>query len=410
MVMTDGAESRRFGRAVGLLRAEGTATQASFVELFFDLFVVFALTRLVAYAATNLSPDAHPSEQWITIAHTLLMLLTLLWAWTITTYVTARFDPKRLAVQVFVVGTAFGMLIMGGSVLRAFDSRAAGFAYPYVVMQLGRTLALGLMLRGHALRRPFLHATVWYCLSAVPWLLGVAVGSSARVVLWSVALLIDLGGARAGWPLPGLKSDRIATWGAHPRYLASRFQQLLMIALGEPLLAVGIIFSLKPASPYRDAALVTAFLTTVLLWRIYYHLAGELLPDAVASAVDPARSGRIAGVAHIIMICGIVLNGVGHEVIQSYPARYTDPASLVMIIGGPAAYLAGRAVLERVVFSRISRRRFVAIAVLLLLAAPSPVASPTAVAVAVGLVLLGLAVADTRQSWNRPVESPSPLR
>jgi low temperature requirement protein LtrA len=249
VVMTDGAEARRIGRAVGLLRPEGIATQASFVELFFDLFVVFTLTRLVAYAATNLSPDASASQRWITVAHTVLMLLTLLWAWTITTYLTARFDPKRLAVQIFVVATAFGMLIMGGSVLRAFDSRAAGFAYPYVLMQLVRTFALGLMLRGHALRRPFLHATVWYCLSAVPWLLGVAVGSSARVVLWSVALLIDLGGARAGWPLPGLKSDRIATWGAHPRYLASRFQQLLMIALGEPLLAVGIIFSLKPASP-----------------------------------------------------------------------------------------------------------------------------------------------------------------
>jgi len=309
-----------------------------------------------------------------------------------------------------VVATAFGMLIMGASVLSAFDGRAVGFAYPYVVMQLVRTFALGLMLRGHALRRPFLHATVWYCLSAVPWLLGVAVGSSARVVLWSVALLIDLVGARAGWPLPGLKSDRIATWGAHPRYLASRFQQLQMIALGEPLLAVGIIFSLKPASPYRDIALVTAFLTTVLLWRIYYHLAGELLADALASASDPARTGRIAGAAHIAMICGIVLNGVGHEVVQSYPSSHTDPAWLAMLIGGPAVYLAGRAVLERVVFSRISRRRFVAITALLLLAAPSRFAPPTAAAVVSGLVLLALAVADTRQSSNRPAESPSPLR
>jgi low temperature requirement protein LtrA len=183
-----------------------------------------------------------------------------------------------------------------------------------------------------------------------------------------------------------------------------------MIALGEPLLAVGIIFSQKPASPYRMIALVTAFLTTVLLWRIYYHLAGELLPDALTSAADPARIGRITGVAHIAMICGIVSNGVGHEIIQSYPSGHTDPAWLVMIVGGPAVYLAGRAVLERVVFSRISRRRLLAIAVLLLLAAPSLVAPPAAAAVATGLVLLGLAVADTRQSWHRPTEPPSPMR
>ena len=409
--MADGASNRRIGRAVGLLRPEGSATQASFVELFFDLFVVFTLTRLVAYAAANLSPDAGAVERWNTLARALLMLLTLLWAWTITTYVTAWFDPKRPVVQVFVVSTAFGLLIMGASILRAFDGRAAGFAYPYVIMQLVRTLALGLMLRGHALRRPFLHATAWYCLSTVPWLIGVAAGSDARIVLWSAALLIDLGSARAGWPLPGLKRYRITPWAAHPRYLASRFQQLLMISLGEPLLAVGIIFSQKPASPYRDIALLTAFLTTVLMWRIYFHVAGELLPDALLSAGDPARIGRIAGVAHITMICGIVANGVGHEVIQSFPDRRTDPAWLAMIIGGPAVYLVGRAVLERVVFSRVSRRRIVAIAVLLLLlTVPSLLAPPTATAVATGLVLLGLAAADTRQSWKRPVESPSPLR
>jgi low temperature requirement protein LtrA len=408
--MTDGAESRRFGRAVGLLRPEGSATQASFVELFFDLFVVFTLTRLVAYAVANLSPDTQPPERWSTFARTLLMLLTLLWVWTITTYLTARFDPKRPVVQIFVLSTAFGVLIMGVSILHAFNGRAAGFAYPYVIMQLARTLALGLMLRGHALRQPFLRATAWYCLSTVPWLLGAATSSAARIYLWSAALLIDLGSARAGWPLPGMKRDRITTWAAHPRYLASRFQQLLMIALGEPLLAVGIIFSQKPASPYRMIALLTAFLTTVLLWRIYYHLAGELLPDALTSAADPARIGRVAGVAHIAMICGIVSNGIGHEIIQSYPSGHTDPAWLVMIVGGPAVYLAGRAVLERVVFSRISRRRLLAIAVLLLLAAPSLVAPPAAAAVATGLVLLGLAVADTRQSWNRPTEPPSPMR
>lgn len=407
--MANGAEAQRFGRAVGLLRPERSATQASFVELFFDLFVVFTLTRLVASAVADLSPDTQPAERWITLARTLLMLLTLLWAWAITTYLTARFDPKRPVVQIFVVATAFGLLIMGASILHAFDGRAAGFAYPYAIMQLVRTLVLGLMLRGHALRRPFLRASVWYCLSAVLWLLGAATDSSTRIFLWSAALLIDLGSARAGWPLPGMKRDRITTWAAHPRYLANRFQQLLMIALGEPLLAVGIVFSQKPVSPYRIIALVTAFLTTVLIWRIYHHRAGELLPDALTSAADPARLGRIAGVAHIAMICGIVSNGVGHEIVQSYPSGHTDPVWLVTIIGGPTVYLAGRAALERVVFSRISRRRLLGIAVLLLLAAPSLVAPPTAAAVATGLVLLSVAVADTRHSLNRPSERPSPM-
>jgi low temperature requirement protein LtrA len=408
--MAGGAEGRWFHRAAGLLRQEGSATQGSFVELFFDLFVVFTLTRLVTYGVDNLSPATQPPERWLNLARTLLMLLTLLWAWTITTHLTARFDPKRPVVQLFVLFTAFGLLIMGVSTQGAFDGRAEGFAYPYVILQFARTLVLGLMLRGHALGQPFLRAVAWYCLSTVPWLLGTTTGRPTRILFWSVALLIDLFAARAGWPLPRLKRERITTWGAHPRYLASRLQQLLMIALGEPLLAVGIVFSHKPASPYRIIGLVTAFLTTVLFWRIYHHRAGELLPDALHLAADPTRIGRIAGVGHITMICGIVLNGVGHEIIQSYPRGYSDPVWLVTIIGGPAAYLAGRAIVERVVFARISRRRLLGIAVLLLLAAPSLFTPPTAAAVAAGAVLLVIAVADTRHSWQRPGEPPSPMR
>jgi low temperature requirement protein LtrA len=100
---------------------------------------------------------------------------------------------------------------------------------------------------------------------------------------------------------------------------------------------------------------------------------------------------------------------VGHEIIQSYPTVHSDPTWLVMVIGGPAGYLAGRAVLERVVFSRISLRRLLGIAALLLLAAPSLVAPPTSAAVTTGLVLLFISVADARHSRNQPNERPSPL-
>ncbi|MBO0867540.1 MAG: low temperature requirement protein A [Micromonosporaceae bacterium] len=407
--MADSAESQWPARAASLLRREA-ATQATFVELFFDLFVLFTLTRLVAYGVANLSPEGRPADRWITVARLLLMLLTLIWAWTVITYLTARFDPKRPVVQVFVVATAFGLLIMGASVAHAFDGRAAGFAEPYVIIQFVRTLALALMLRGHALQLPFLRATVWYGLAAVPWLVGVATGSQARIALWSCALLIDLGSARLGWPLPGMKRERITTWAAHPRYLAGRFEQLQMIALGEPLLAVGIVFSQKPASPYRVASLVTAFLTTVLLWRIYYHLAGESLPDALAATADRARIGRIVAAAHIAMISGIIANGLGHEIVQSFPTGHTDPAWLAMIIGGPLVYLTGRALLERVVFFRIAPRWRLTIVALLLLAAPSLVLPPIAVAAASGLILLTIAVADTRHSWNRPgPPTPPPM-
>ncbi|MBQ0895340.1 low temperature requirement protein A [Micromonospora sp. U56] len=393
-----------------LLRGEQSEQQASLVELFLDLVVVFALNRVVASGTYDLK-SASLEVRWYGFLHGLLLILPLLWVWITAAYVTARFDPRRAPVQAMVLMTAFGLLLLGAAIPSAFNGGPLIFAAVYLALQAGRSLALYLMLRTHILSRVYLRTLVWSGVSAVPWLLGAFMPADfSRTLLWLIAIAIDFGAARLGWPVPGLGQQRITVWAQAPKHLADRHRQLMLIALGETILAVGVAYTDHDGlhSPTATLGLVLAFLTTVLLWRIYSHTAGELFGDAIESAKNPAKLGRVAQAAHVLMIVGVAATAVGHELIQLRATGRNYPSWLAVMVGGPALYVAGRALLERVVFSRVSPPRLLGIAALLVLAVPLAFAPPLAAVAVVPVVLLGIAVADVRRAAQNPGEVPAP--
>lgn len=384
------------------------------MELFFDLAMVFALNRLVAHATSGLEvPGLEISDvarRWTAIGQTLLLFAPLIWTWIITAYVTARFDPRVPLTQWVVLGTAFALLVMGTSVPHAFDEAGLAFALAFAVTQVGRALILGYFVRGHPLARMLLRPMLWSIPVGLLWIIGALNSGSVRVLLWILAVTVDFCATRLGWPLPRVGRGRESAWALAPYHLADRFQQLVLIALGETILAVGITYASGPGRPggYESIGLVVAFVVAVLLWRIYFHRAGQVMGEAVATARDPAALGRFVGATHVVMILGIVFVAVGHELIQYHPTGRTYRAWLVMILGGPACYLIGRAALERAVFDRVSPRRWVGIAVLLATGAPLLAAPPLVAGITVAVVLLGLALLDTLRSAGRPPELPNP--
>ena len=278
----------------------------------------------------------------------------------------------------------------------------------YVAVQVGRSLFLVAATRGDKRQRPEVQVLFCFGVSALPWLAGGLAHGWARGVLWTLAVAVDYTMPRLGWPTPKLGPVRTAEFAISGEFLAERQRQKTIIALGELITASGLAFTSGGVGADRKAAVVVAFATTVLLWRIYIFRAGGVLATAIAAAPDRLRVGLLASYAHQVMVAGIVPISVGDELVIRHPFGHTQPPWIAVILGGPALFLAGRAAFEYAVFGRVSRDRVIGI---LALAAFSPamiLAPPLLVALTATIILAAIAVADLARARRRPDEPPSP--
>jgi low temperature requirement protein LtrA len=389
---------------------EGGPNRATFLELFFDLVFVFALTRVSARAFEDLALEGGKTG-WTALTgggKTLLLLLALWAVWQGTAWTTSRYDPYHIWLQTIVIIALVGSMVMGVAIPRAFSSTGLAFAVAYVVVQVSRPAILLLTLRQLQHRRLKLRMLITFSVTGVLWLAGALLPTDPRVTLWTLALLLEYLASRSGWPVPGLGRSTVSRWDIHGEHLAERYQQFFLVALGETILIAGLAYSRAPGSATRTAAFAAALLTSVLFWRIYVQRAGRILGEAVTRAAHPATIGRSAADTHLVMVIGVVAAAIGYELVNEHPTGHNEVGWLAMILGGPALFLLGRARFEYEVFGRVSPSRWVAILVLVLLMPLLKPVVPLVAAIAASLVLLGVAVADARRAWGRPPEAAAP--
>jgi low temperature requirement protein LtrA len=383
-------------RRVGLVRDPRQAGSVTFLELFFDLAYVFALTRL--------SQELYEQVTWHGAWETLVTLLALWWIWSTTVWMTERLDPDQAATQLVVIAIMFGALVLAAAVPEAFGRHGMIFAVGYVTTQFVRTGFQQFALRGHRLRRNIRQALLWLVPSGLLWLAGAAVThTTAREALWSMGILVDYVGATLGWPVPRLGRVRYFGMPVGSEHLSERYRQFLIIALGDMILVTTATFTNGGLTANRWAAFVSAFVTTVLLWRIYIYRAGELLGEAIAAADQPTRFGLAASNAHLIMVTGIVLTTVANELTINHAFGHPDVAWTAVVVAGPAAFLVGRALLEYTVFARVSRARLAGLGAVVLVIFPVAQAVPLVLTTAlINVVLLAIAVVNGLSWRYRP--------
>jgi low temperature requirement protein LtrA len=386
-------------RAAALRRKPEEPRQVTFLDLFLDLAFVSALFQLSRELLGHLS--------WSGAFQTLVLLLAVWWVWGHTARIGDRYDLRQSAMQLLVIGSMFGVSVLAAVVPEAFSTRGPVFAGAYVAVQAGRSLSLVLATQGGD-RRPEARLLFWYGVSALPWLAGAATQGWARETLWALAVAVDYTAYGLDLPAPGLGRTRGEEFAIPGEFVAERMRQIFTVALGE-LILVTVLAVTSGSGAGHTAAAVVAFATTVLLWRIYIYRAGEILGAAIAAAPDPFRVGALSGVySHPVMIAGLVAISVGDELAIGHPDGRMQSAWIAVIFGGPALFLAGRAVLGYVVFGRVSPDRVIGI---LVLAAVSPAmifAPPLLAVVAAAVVLAGVAIADTARARRHPGEPPSP--
>ncbi|MEV1159292.1 low temperature requirement protein A [Micromonospora chokoriensis] len=375
--------------------------RVTLLELFFDLVYVVALALISRTMVEQLD--------WHSAGQALIMLAAVWWTWAITTLVTDLYDPERTEIKLLISAVMFGALLMTTAIPEAFDDRGIVFAGTYVAIHLGRGLFLMPAVRRQPqTQRRAARIFVWFVVSAIPWLIGAFVSGDARIICWTIALAIDYLGFRLAYPVPGLGVVPEKQRNVTAEHLSERYQQFFIIALGDCILTIGTMFSLEHNEAENIAAFAVAFLTTLLLWRIYVHKSGELLPSAIQASESPSRFLFSAPYTHLLMISGVVTTASGFHLVLHEPTGETPPAWLAVILGGPALFLVGRASFEYEVFSRVSWSRPAGILALLTIAPAALYVPPMVTSLGALLVLVAVAYADFRRSHGKPPEPPSP--
>ena len=377
------------------LRRQQGGQRVTFVELFFDLVYVLAVTQLSHLLLEHLG--VHGAAQ------TALLLMAVWTAWIYNAWFTNWFDPDRRVVRLVLLGVMLASLLMSASLPEAFGERGLVFAAAYVTMQVGRTVfviaALG---EDPGLRRNFQRILSWLVASGLLWLAGGLAQATAREALWLAAVVADFTAPACGFYTPGLGRSRTTDWTITGGHMAERCQLFVIIALGESLLVTGTTFGELPLSAVTVAALVVAFAGSVALWWVYFDRSAEDAGEVIARSADPGRLGRSAYTyCHIPMVAGIIVAAVGDELMLAHQGGHAGAATAATVLGGPALFLAGHGAFKRMVFGRASVPRLLAVLALGGLWPLSPVLSPLLLAAAATLVVAAVAAADAMAARAR---------
>ena len=378
--------------AVALVRSPGGPQRATLLELLFDLVFVAAF----ALSSTSLAANMN----WAGVVHVLLPLMGVWWVWSITTLFTDFYDPQRPQIQVVIVGTMLGSMMLAASLPEAFGERGLVFACTYVAIHMGRGIVLVASLGGTAAQARAARFAIWFAVSGVAWIAGGLVSERPRAVLWALALLVDYVSAGFRYPLPRLGRVPLDQYGKAGEHLGERYQQFMILALGDLILVPTIRYSETEPNAARTVAFLVTFATALLLWQIYVYRAGSVLLAVVNRR--PGRVVRWAPYTHFLMVAGIAATAAGSDLVVGQPTGRTPTGWVALIVGGSLLFLIGRTTFEYQVYSRISWTRFAFIGVLAGLSPALKLLPPFLVAVAVASVLACIAVTDTvRANWPR---------
>ncbi|MBB6470029.1 low temperature requirement protein A [Aminobacter carboxidus] len=372
-------------------RGIGEAARVDFVELFFDLVFVFAITQLSHLLLRDLTLKG--------AAESMLLLAAVWWVWNYTAWVTNWLDPTKAPVRAMLFMLMLAGLMLSTSIPEAFEGRGLQFAVAYVFMQLGRTLFMLWALKRH---NPDNHANFvrigfWLALSGVFWIAGGMAGVESRFLLWGIALAIELISPALGFWTPWHGASTTADWDVDGGHMAERSALFIIIALGESILVSGATFAELEWNWVNFAAFLTTFFASVAMWLIYFNVGQEAAHHRISSAAD---KGRIARVAYtyipVVLVAGIIVVAVSDELVLAHPLGHAEAAVIWTSIGGTALYLVGNLLFKFYVVGRAPLSHIIGLG---LLAAMLPFAShmsPLLIGAATTVVMVLVTILELR--------------
>jgi low temperature requirement protein LtrA len=346
-------------------------------ELFFDLVFVFAITQV----ATLLSDDPTFSG----IGHGVLVLAALWWAWTAYAWLTNIVDPEEGAVGVLLLVVLIAMFLAALAVPGVFEDEGVLFGCAFLVVCVMHGALSTLAARGHPdLRRAVLRLVPWTLIGAT-LILVAGFTDGASTWLWLAALAVTYVG--------GVLS-RTTGWHLHPAHLAERHGLVVIIALGEAFISIGIGLKGIDIGAGEVAASILGLLVATAFWLAYFDffaIRGVRLLEERRGEERVVFARDIYSYAHFPMIVGIVLFAFAMKTIVRHVGDELDSVAAFALCGGSALYLLTYSVIRIRVERRlrVSWGRFLAsVAFLVALPLTTRVSALTALAIVTAIWLL----------------------
>src|SRR5919202_1594657 len=299
------------------------------LELFFDLVFVFALTQVTGFLSHHLS--------WMGMIQGAALLVVLWWAWAGYVWLTNAVAAEEvIPVRVVILVAMAAMLVASLAVPDAFGEYGVLFGLAYFVVRILH-VALFVLAIGNTLeaRQAMLRLAPGFLIAPALLIPAGFLDGFAQGALWAVALAIDLSVSL----VRGVSGFRV-----HAEHFVERYGLIVIIALGESIVAIGVGASGLVIGTGVVVAAVLGIALAAALWWAYFDLvmlvAGQRL--STAKGGERARLARDAySYLHLPMVAGIVLVALG---IKKTLADIGDPLGTIPAIalcGGVALYFLG---------------------------------------------------------------------
>jgi low temperature requirement protein LtrA len=355
------------------------------LELFFDLVFVLALTQCTALMAAD--------PTWEGLAKGLLVLGVLWWAWTGYAWLTSVVDPEDGLVRLTIFTAMAALLVVALCVPEAFDSSALLFACAYGVVRVAHMVLFMVASREDAALRQSVIIGLGASTTAGVGLLAVASFADGVLqgALWGLALLLDMSGpfffGSEGWKFV-------------PAHFAERHGLIVIIALGESIVAIGVGSEVGVDAGVVAAA-VLGVVVAAALWWLYFDVVALVAERRLTKAAEGRERNEIArdsySFLHLPMVAGIVLLALGLKKTLADVEEPLEIVPAVAMLGGTSLYLLAHVAFRLRNIRTLNKQRLVcAIGLVALL--PAAVELPSLATLAIlAAVLLALIVYEVRR-------------
>lgn len=364
--------------------------RVTFVELFFDLVFVFAITQLSHSLLEHLTP--------LGAVQTAMLFLAVWWAWIYTCWCTNWLDPERTPVRLMLLSVMLAGLVLSISLPEAFEGRGLAFGAAFALIQLGRTLFMLWAFRRHNRTNflNFIRIAAWFVVSSALWLAGGFAEDGARMALWATAIAIEVAAPSLGYWTPGLGRSATTDWDVEAAHMAERCALFVIIALGESILVTGATAARLELTSGVLLAFVSAFVASVAMWWIYFDTAVKRASHRFEQTKDTGRIARLAYTyIHLPLVAGIVVSAVGDELTLAHPSGHIDVETIAVLVVGPSLYLVGNLLFRWATVAVIAWSHIAGLAALAVLAPLGFAMTPATFSAAVSVILVGVAASES---------------